>query len=178
MDKKKWGFGGLLVLAGGWFGRETISWLFGKLLDAITAGKTDSLSLATFPWENVIGLILMGLGLYLILKSDKRAERNEDLSMRMGIIFSDLDDLVRMGPNAAFHPNTMGEATAIGHELEGIGISTPYCIDLDVPSTYRALHTFFGALRPMVRANQIALAKKEAPRSSRALECRKAARDL
>lgn len=100
MDKKKLGFGALLLLAGVWIGRQLISWLFGKLLDALYAGQAANLSWATFPWENLIGLILMGIGLYLIFKSDKSAERNAALAVRMGALYSDLEDCVAIGSKA------------------------------------------------------------------------------
>lgn len=48
--------------------------------------------------------------------------------------------------------------------MEGMGISTPYCVGMNLPDTYRALHVFIGALRPMIKADQLALAREEAPK--------------
>lgn len=164
MDKGKLGGGAFLLIAGGWIAREFLSWSFNKLLDALATGRGGALTWATFPWENLIGLILMGLGLYFIFKSDKSAERNAALYERMDTLYERLDNCVAIGPKVDFYPDIMGEATAVFQSIENMGIPTPHCIGLDRPSTYRAAHRFVGALAPMIRDNHIGLAKQEAPK--------------
>jgi hypothetical protein len=138
-------------------------WAFTRFLDFLAAGR-GPVTLANFPWENALGLALVVIGLVIMLKSDKRAERNTALADRMDALYGRLDNCVAIGPGVDFYPDIMGEATAVFQSIEDIGIPTPHCIGLDRPSTYLAAHRFVGAVAPMIRGTHIDLAKREAPK--------------
>jgi hypothetical protein len=160
VDKKKIGVGALLVVGGGWIGREFVSWLFGRLLDALAAGAGERVTWATFPWQNLIGVILMALGLYMIFKSDTRTERNALLYERMSNLYDRLDSCVAAKSPGAY-PDILGEATAIFESIENLGIPTPDLMGCDLHDTYRGAHLFVGALMPMIRDNHLRAARRE-----------------
>lgn len=63
MEKRRIGGSALLLGAGAIFGRETLAYLWGGLLNLLTAGMGDNMSLDTFPWLNAAGTISFILGI-------------------------------------------------------------------------------------------------------------------
>jgi hypothetical protein len=59
--------GGVFLLAGGLLARETFAWAWEGVLDFLTAGMGDTVTWATFPWFNAIGIALMFLGLGILI---------------------------------------------------------------------------------------------------------------
>ncbi len=54
-------------MAGGALAQETWKWAWGGLLDLVTAGMGESVTLATFPWLNASGIVGMLIGAWLIV---------------------------------------------------------------------------------------------------------------
>lgn len=80
---KRLGGGGLLVLAGTFFGRETVAYVWEGVLNLISAGAADKVTWQTFPWANAAGVVSFAAGVLVLLwpwmrKVFRRATLDED----------------------------------------------------------------------------------------------------
>lgn len=66
MEKKRKLGGGLLLLAGGFFGRETGAYIWEGLLNVATAGATK-VSWSNFPWLNALGFLSFVAGIIVLI---------------------------------------------------------------------------------------------------------------
>jgi len=163
VERQKLG-GGVVLVAGALLAKETFGWAWSKFLDALAAGAGGPVTWQTFPYGNFLGVCLMAVGLWLLLKRDTaKLTKLQTLHESMKATYKRLDNCVE-GSVLFVYPDIIGEVAAIFESLEKLRIVTPTVGASQGSKFYLIARTYVGAIMTLIRDGHVDMARREAPR--------------
>jgi len=142
------------------FGKETIVWAYGKLLDTVSAGAPE-MTWTAFPWQNAIAafLTLIGAGLLMWpkpkVKKPTRADRLYGLYMKGDDFVDRVRNDRRLGWFERDHAENRVDLVRDGLSaltfFKNEGLAIPNFQSNKAESICIGLEVYFSALSPIMR---------------------------
>jgi hypothetical protein len=66
--------GSALVIAGGFFGRETLIWVYNKILDVASSTLKDDVTFMALSWQDGVAAVLIAFGLILVVWQNPKSD--------------------------------------------------------------------------------------------------------